>query len=145
MLLGALPTALIVLALYFFLRWSFFGPLERILAERERLTTGARLSAEQLLAEVETRSRQYEDSLRQARAELYREQEALRRQALEERARLLRSTRERAHQMVREAKLDLLRDIEAAKRDVEAESQRLADEIARRLLARASPASGGRA
>ena len=41
MLLGALPTVLIVFALYFFLRWSFFTPLERVLAERERLTAGS--------------------------------------------------------------------------------------------------------
>ena len=143
MLLGALPTVLIVFALYFFLRWSFFTPLERVLAERERLTTGTRLTAEQLLAEAETRSRHYEDSLRQARAELYREQETLRRQALEERARLLRSTREQANQMIRAAKLELLRDIEATKRELEGESQRLADEIVRTLLAPGRDAAGG--
>lgn len=145
MLLGAAPTTVIVLLLYFFLRWSFFRPLERALAERESLTSGARKAAEQLLADAEARARQYEESLRQARAEIYREQETLRRQALDERTRILRATREQAGQMIREAKTQLLRDVEAAKRDLERESQRLADEITRTLLAPAHRAPGGRA
>lgn len=143
-LLGAVPTAIIVVLLYFFLRWSFFRPLERVLAERETLTTNTRKAAEQLLADVEARMRQHEDSLRHARGEIYREQEATRRQALEERARILRATREQANQMIREAKTQLLRDIEAAKRDLERESERLADEIVRTLLAPAGRARGGR-
>jgi F-type H+-transporting ATPase subunit b len=143
--LGALPTALLVLLLYFFLRWSFFRPLERVLAERERLTLGTRQAAEQQLAAVEARAREYEDKLRQARAEVYREQEALRRQALEERARLLRAAREQAQQMIHQAKAQLLRDVEAARRDLQQEGERLADEITRRLLAPAARSAGGRA
>lgn len=143
-LLGALPTAILVVLLYFFMRWSFFGPLERVLAEREALTAGARKAADEFRAEVEARARQYEESLRQARAEVYREQEALRRQALDERARILRSTREQAHEMIREAKLQLLGDVEAAKRQLETESQRLADEIVRTLLAPATRSPGDR-
>lgn len=143
-LLGALPTAILVLLLYFFLRWSFFRPLERVLAERETLTTGTRAAAEQLLAEAETKMREYEERLRLARAELYREQETLRRQALEDRARILRATREQASQMIREAKTQLLRDMEANKRELEGESQRLAEEIARTLLAPVERTSGGR-
>lgn len=145
MLVGTVPTVLIVLFLFFFLRGSFFRPLERVLAEREALTTGARKTAEQLLADVEARTRQYEESLRQARSEIYREQGTLRRQALEERARILRNTREQAKQMTREAKTQLLRDVETVRRDLERASQLLADEIARALLAPTQPARGGRA
>ncbi|MFQ5927942.1 MAG: ATP synthase F0 subunit B [Terriglobia bacterium] len=136
--LGAVPTALLVLFLYFFLRWSFFRPLERVLAEREALTSGTRKATEQLLADVEARTQQYEDNLRQARAAIYREQETLRRQALEDRARILRAAREQANQVIRDAKTQLLADVEAARRDLDRESQRLAGEIARTLLAPAS-------
>ncbi|MFQ5816806.1 MAG: ATP synthase F0 subunit B [Terriglobia bacterium] len=142
--LGAVPTALVVLFLYFFLRWSFFRPLERVLAEREALTTGTRKATEHLLAEVEAKTRQYEGTLRQARAEIYREQEALRRQALEDRTRILRATREQANQMIRGAKTQLLAEVEAARRDLDRESQRLAEEIAHTLLAPAGRAPRGR-
>ncbi|MBI4461707.1 MAG: ATP synthase F0 subunit B [Acidobacteria bacterium] len=145
MVVGALPTVVLVFLLYFFLRWGFFRPLERVLAEREALTTGARQAAEQLLVEAEAKTREYEERLRHARAEIYREQESLRRQALEGRMRILRATREQANQMIREAKTQLLRDVEAARGDLERESQRLAEEIARTMLVPAGGARGGRA
>ena len=38
--LAAAPTAIIVFLYYLFLRWSFFGPIERILAERRARIDG---------------------------------------------------------------------------------------------------------
>jgi len=79
--------------------------------------------------------RQYEDALRQARAEVYRQQEAGRQQAVEERTRIVREARERANDSIRQAKLEIARDVDEAKKALEAESERLAEEIARSLLA----------
>lgn len=140
LILGALPTFFIVFLLFFFLRWGLWRPLERVLAERQAATEGARKQAEQLLATANDKLRQYEEALRQARAEIYRQQEASRQQALEERNRVLREARERANQSIREAKLEIAADVDAAKRQLEAESARLAEEIAHTLLA---PRPGG--
>jgi F-type H+-transporting ATPase subunit b len=135
LLVGALPTVIIVFFLFFFLRWAFWGPLERALAERQAATEGARKQAEQVIAHANEKMRQYEDALRHARAEVYRQQEAGRHAAVEERNRIVREARERANDSVRQAKLEIQRDVEQAKRALEAESERLADEIARNLLA----------
>src|SRR3989338_2376867 len=89
LLWGALPTTLIVLLFFFFLRWAFWKPLERVLAERQAATEGARKEAGERLGKASEKLRQYEESLRQARAEIYRQQEAARHQALDERARIL--------------------------------------------------------
>ena len=133
--LGALPTVIIVFLLFFFLRWSFWKPLERVLAERHATTEGARQQAEKLLNTANEKLRHYEDALRQARAEIYRQQEASRQQALEERNRVAREARERAQESIRQAKLEIARDVDQAKKQLEAESQRLAEEITRTLLA----------
>ncbi|MBI4466771.1 MAG: ATP synthase F0 subunit B, partial [Acidobacteria bacterium] len=128
---------------FIFLRWAFWRPLERVLAERRAATEGAHREADQLLGQADEKLRHYEEALRRARAEIYRQQEAARQQALDERARILRDTREKANQMVRQAKLDIANDVALAKKELEAESRRLAEEITRTLL---EPARrGGRA
>ena len=144
LLLGALPTTVIVLFLYLFLRWAFWQPLVRVLAERQAATEGTRREAEEILNRANEKLRQYEEALRQARAEVYQQQEASRRLALDERSQILRHTRERANELVRQAKLDIGGDVAQAKKELEAESQRLAEEITRALLAPARP-GGGRA
>ena len=40
--LSAVPTVIIVLLFYFFMRWSFFGPIQRVLSERHKRAEGAR-------------------------------------------------------------------------------------------------------
>lgn len=137
--LGALPTVVIVFFMFFFLRWAFWRPLERVLAERQAATEGARRDAEAILAAANDKLRQYEEALRHARTEIYREQDASRRQGLEERAQTLRQARQEANDLLRQAKLEITGDVEQAKKELEAASQRLADEIARTLL---SPAGG---
>lgn len=139
LLWGALPTTVIVFLLFLFLRWAFWKPLERVLAQRQAATEGARQEAGELVAQANDKLRQYEDALRHARAEIYRQQEAARRQALDERSQILRDTREKAGQMVRQAKLEIAGDVDRAKKDLEAESRRLAEDITRTLL------GGGRA
>lgn len=139
LLLGALPTTVIILFLYLFLRWAFWRPLVRVLAERQAATEGTRREAEEILKRANERLRQYEEALRHARAETYQQQEASRRLALEERGQILRDTRERAQELVRQAKLDIAGDVTQAKKELDAESQRLAEEITRTLLAPVPP------
>ena len=44
--LAAVPTVVIVFLFYFFLRWSFFNPISRVLAERRARIEGSRRAAE---------------------------------------------------------------------------------------------------
>jgi F-type H+-transporting ATPase subunit b len=134
--LQALPTLILVLLLFLVLRRTFFGPLERVMAERARRTEGARKEAEAAQAAAQERIRSYQEALKKARAELYAEQDAARRAVLEERARLTRETRARGQDMVRAAKERLAADVAAARKQLEEESQSLGAEIARAILGR---------
>ena len=68
--LAAVPTAVFVFLFYLFLRWSFFGPIERVVRERDRRIEGARREAEELRKSAQEKSHAYQDALRKARAEL---------------------------------------------------------------------------
>jgi len=136
--LQAVPTIVLVLIFYFFLRSQFFGPLEHALEERARRTAGARREADEAIAAAQKARADYEGALRKARGELYAEQEAERRKALEKRAAAIRAARDQAVEFVRGRKAALDGEIAAAKKQIESESVALGGEIARAVLAASS-------
>jgi F-type H+-transporting ATPase subunit b len=138
--LAAVPTVIIVFLFYFFLRWSFFKPMERVLAERHKRAAGARQEAEASRAAVEEKLRAYNDALRKARSELFVEQEAARRIVLEERQALISGARIAAQKTLQEAKKTIAADMEEAWAELEQSSGVLASEIAETILG--GPASG---
>ena len=73
--LQAVPTALIILLFYFILRAVFFRPLLAIMAERNARTVGAQKAAEAAQAAAAQKIKQYQEALRQARGQVYAEQE----------------------------------------------------------------------
>jgi F0F1-type ATP synthase membrane subunit b/b' len=132
--LQAVPTVLIVLAFYLILRSLFFKPLLQVMAERESRTAGAQKAAEAAQAAAAEKVRQYQEALRQARAQVYGEQEAARKSLLEERASVLREARARAAAEVAAGKDRVAKELAVARREVEAAARQLAEEITRRLL-----------
>jgi len=132
--LAAIPTAIIVFLFYLFLRWSFFTPMASVVAERGRRIEGARREAEELRKGAQEKMRAYQDDLRTARAELFREQEAARRAALDERGAALQQARQRANEEIVAAKKRIRLEIEAARAELETSSNQLAGEIARAIL-----------
>jgi F-type H+-transporting ATPase subunit b len=136
--LAAVPTVIIVFLFYLFLRWAFFGPIERVVQERGRRIEGARREAEELRKNAQEKSRAYQEALRKARAELFREQEAARRVALDERGAAIQEARKRANEAIQEAKGRIRAEIEAARAELDISSVQLAEEIARTILQPAS-------
>lgn len=132
--LQAVPTVLTVLVFYLILRSLFFRPLLQVMAEREARTVGARKAAEAAQAAAAEKVKQYQDALRQARAQVYGEQDAARKKLLDERAALLKAARARAADEVKAAKERVAKELAAARRDIEATVAQLSAEIARRLL-----------
>jgi F0F1-type ATP synthase membrane subunit b/b' len=132
--LQAVPTVLIILLFYFILRALFFKPLLQVMAERESRTAGAQKAAEEAQAAAAERVKQYREALRQARGQVYAEQEAARRKILDERAAQLKEARGKASGEVTTAKERVAGELAAAQRDVEATVAQLSAEIARRLL-----------
>jgi F0F1-type ATP synthase membrane subunit b/b' len=83
--------------------------------------------------------KQYQDALKQERAKVYAEQEAARKKLLDERAALLKASRNLAATEVSAAKDRVAKEVAAAKRELEAGIPQLATEIAKRVLETSSP------
>src|SRR5947209_11533565 len=94
--LQAVPTILIVLVFYGIMRALFFKPLLKVMAEREARTAGARQAAAAAEAAAAEKVKKYQESLKQARAQVYAEQEAARKKLLDERAAALKEARGKA-------------------------------------------------
>ncbi len=134
LLVKAIPTFLLVIALHFYLKKVFFGPMGRLLEERRQATEGARQRAEQLLAQAAEKAVQYEQALRAARAEMYREQEVARQRWLQQHAEAVREAREQAQAAVRRAQQELEAELEQARAILELRSQQLGNLIAESIL-----------
>jgi F-type H+-transporting ATPase subunit b len=128
------PTVLIVLAFYLILRSLFFKPLLQVMAERDARTVGARRAAEAAQAAAAEKLKQYQEALKQARAQVYTEQEAARKKLLDERAAFIKEARTKATTQVAEAKARIAEELLAAVREVEATVLQLSEEIVRRIL-----------
>jgi F-type H+-transporting ATPase subunit b len=133
--LSAVPTVIIVFLFYLFLRWSFFKPMERVLSERHKRAEGARQEAEVSRAAVQEKLRAYNDALKKARAEIFAEQEAIRRRVLDERQSAINAARAAAQNDLQAAKKSVAADMEAVRAQLEQSSADLAGEIAESILA----------
>jgi len=132
--LGAVPTVVLILIFYFILKSLFFKPLLAVMAEREARSIGAQKAAESAQAAAADRFKQYQDALRQARAQVYAEQEAARKKLLDERAGQLKEARTKSAAEVGAAKERVAAELAAARRDMEPGIAQLASEIATRVL-----------
>jgi len=132
--LGAVPTIIIVLLFYFFMRWAFFGPVMRAMAERGRRIEGARAEAAAAEAGAKQELDSYHAELRKARTEIYSEQESARQEALDNRAKLLKAMRMRTQEDVNAAKKRIAAELEAARAEVERATPELAGRIAQAIL-----------
>jgi F0F1-type ATP synthase membrane subunit b/b' len=132
--LQAVPTVLIILLFYIILRAIFFKPLLAVMAERDARTVGAQKASEAAQAAAAEKVKQYQEALRQARGQVYAEQEAARKKLLEERAAQIREARTKASGEVTVAKARVAAELAAARREVEATVAQLSAEIARRIL-----------
>ena len=133
-LLKAVPTFLIVIALHFYLKFIFFKPLQHILKLRYEATEGARKLAESSLAKATERAAEYEAALKAARSESYKELEQLRRQLQDERTAGVREARARAESAITQAKAALAAEVAGLKINLESESDALADRIANKVI-----------
>jgi F-type H+-transporting ATPase subunit b len=139
--LQAVPTVLIILLFYFILRALFFRPLLKVMAEREARSVGAQKAAVDAEAAAADKIRQYQEALKQARAQVYGEQEAARKRLLDERNAVVKAARAKATTEVDAAKARIKTEQTAARREVEATVGQLSSEIARKILQ--APRPGG--
>jgi len=133
-LLRAVPTFLLVVALHLYLKLVFFKPLEKVLHKRHEATKGARDLAGQSLARAAEKTAQYEAAIAAAKAEIYRSQERLHKELQDRETGHLLAARQRAEALVHSAKDGLAADVTAARTTLAGESDALADGIVESIL-----------
>jgi F-type H+-transporting ATPase subunit b len=134
LLLGSIPTIVLLLLLYAIYNLLLRKPLLRILDERRGRTEGAILKARADVAAAEAKMQDYEQRLREARMAIYKAQESRRQQAQHARAEALAQARSKAQEQIKEAQAAIQQDMAAARSGLQAEVDRLAAEIIRTVL-----------
>ncbi len=135
-LLEGLPTFFIVLLLTFLVKTLYFNPLDKVLAERFRLTEGARQAAEDSLRNADAKISEYENSLNRARAEIYAEQTQFLQGLQADQAAKAQSIRHEAEQRVAAVKQSVAQQMNESRAALEAQSELLAGQIADAVLQR---------
>ena len=134
LLLGSIPTVVLLTLLYAIYTIVVHKPLRRVLEERRAKTEGAIEKSRADISAAEARTADYEQRLREARAAVFRAQEARRQAAIELRAKAVEEARRQAQSQVQAAKKDIEQEREAAKAALQGEIAALAREIVRRVL-----------
>jgi len=134
LLLGAVPTVILVALLYVLYKGIVHQPLQRVLAERRSKTEGAIEKSKADIAAADARTSKYEQRLREARAAVFRAQEARREAAVHARADAVNEARRKAQTQVQGAKANIENDRLAAEQGLQGQAAALAQEIVRRVL-----------
>ena len=133
-LLRAIPTFILVIFLFFYLKSMFFGPLEKVLAERRSRTDGARKQAKHSIEAAEMKVAQYEAQLRAARTEVFAKVEAERKQWADTQAAQIAAAREKSHAQVKEARVQIAKDADVARATLATQAETLAAQITASVL-----------
>ena len=144
LLLGSVPTVILLATLYVLYTLIVHRPLTSVLAERRSRTQGAMEKARADIAAAEARTADYEQRLREARQKIFKNQEARRQQATQARSQAVTEARTRAQEQVKQARSAMDEDKQQAMAKLEADVSRLATEIVRTVLRPvASPSQAG--
>jgi len=148
LLLQSIPTICFFVVVYLGYRFIVHKPMVRVLEERHARTQGAIEKARADVAAAEAKTAAYEQQLREAKIAIFKAQEARRQLALQARTEILNLAREQAAAKVAEARKAIEQDIEVVKANLQAEAERLANEVIATVLRPATlaqvPAGGGR-
>ncbi|HKD79880.1 MAG TPA: ATP synthase F0 subunit B [Candidatus Angelobacter sp.] len=143
LLISAIPTMLGLLVVWAGYRFIVHGKLQQVLEQRHALTEGAIQRAQQEIAAAEARTAEYEQRIRDARAQVYQTQQANRQRMVEQRNTALTEARKQAGEMVKSARAALEKDVVAARATLEQQAGVLADKVIESVL-RPAAAAGGR-
>lgn len=141
LLLGAIPTVVLLTIMYALYTAIVHKPLRAVLEERRAKTEGAIEKSKADIAAADARTAEYEQKIREARAAVFRAQEARRQAAVQARTDAVNQARSLAHSQVQSAKAAIETDRTEAEKGLQGEAEDLAQEIMRRVL---QPAGAGR-
>lgn len=134
--LNGLPTFFLVLILAACVKFLYLNPLEKVLAERYRLTEGARKAAEESFKSADSKVAEYENSLNEARMAINKEQAEFLGRIREQQAEQIRKVREESDRRTATAKLAIADEARIATEGLESQSDTLAAQIADAVISR---------
>lgn len=136
LLIKAIPTVFFFIALMVYLQIVFFKPLLEVMRERRRQTEGVRKLAEEAFAAADQKTAEFERALQAARAEIYKDQEAMRQRWLAEQAETLAGARADADAKIREARAEISQEVDRAKEELASSAASLSEQIVQQLVGR---------
>lgn len=134
--LSVLWVIFFVLLLTIVLDRLLFKPVLRVMGEREGAIRSARELAERSAHEARRASAEFEKKTAEARGELYRQMDDMRRAAMNERAEIMSRTRAEAESEITAASAKLAAEADEARRRLGAEADALGAAVAERILGR---------
>ncbi|MDT4966643.1 MAG: F-type H+-transporting ATPase subunit b [Acidobacteriota bacterium] len=126
----------IILVMVFVLNATLFKPINRILEEREKRTSGRSGEAAEILRSVDEKMAHYEQALRQTRAEGYQLMERERAEVMDERIAKLTGARAEVNRSIAEEKEAIQAQTEQARLALDHEARRIAADVSARILHR---------
>jgi F-type H+-transporting ATPase subunit b len=139
LVLGSVPTAVLLILLVALYGVLVRGPLEATLAERRKLTSGAVEEAKKAIQAAEAETAAYEAKLRAVRAEIAAARELRLKQWNAEREVLLGAARGIAQEMVRTARAEIESSSAAARKLIEDQAGELSDRVLRAIIPTSAP------
>ena len=134
LLLGSVPTVILLTLLYVLYTLLVHRPLTAVLAERRSRTEGAMEKARADIAAAAARTAEYEQRLREARQNVFKNQEARLQQATQARNQLVNQARTRGQEQVKQARTAMEEDKQQAMSKLQSDGARLAADIVRAVL-----------
>jgi len=125
-----------VVVMVYVVNRTLLGPINRILAERERQIAGRLQEAQALAAETEQKLKRYNDALHAARTEGYKLLEKERADALKEKDEKVRVTREQSAREVAAQKANIGRQEQSVKQELEGQAASISSLISAQVLRR---------
>lgn len=127
---------LLVVVMVVVLNATLLKPINRVLEERDRRTKGRLTEAQQLMHQVDTKLRDYELRLRDARSEGYALMEQERARASADREQKLAAVRSQVSEQISQEKQSLSAEAENVKGVLRSDAQNVAADISRQILRR---------
>ena len=133
-MLGAVPTMCFFLILVIAYGFLVRRPLSKVLAERKARTSGAMDQAHASISQAESRTAEYEERMRRARAEILVARDQRLKQWQAEREQALNEARETTAERVRAGKAEIEQSVADARRQIETVSMELSEQILRAVM-----------
>jgi len=134
LIVNGLPTFILVLILTICVKFLYLKPLDKVLADRYKLTEGARKAAEESLRNADSRISDYEAALARARTGIYQDQSEFLRRVHAEQATQLEVAKAESATHIAAAKDAIAQEVRAARETLDAQSETLASRIADTIL-----------